>query len=224
MGAPQAQFIGGGALLVPVDVRTPFFPSIYNEDWLFLLGLRRHRMADRAELLDGGDVHQDEYPAYLASRAAAEELGDVLGEGLASLLHEDGNDDAGSESFWRNALRERRRFRVQLHERVADSGHELRAEMLKALEAMAIVQERLSGEEDYWVSQLVKYSRVWRADLRDWGRRLHPDDLPKPGRLLGSKEFDMARTFGRFDRPEDFLRELAGEGAAEARRNLLVPV
>jgi hypothetical protein len=222
MGAPQGQFIGAGALYVPVDARTSFFPSIYNEDWLFLLALRRHRVSGGAELLDGGDVHQDEYPAYLASRAAAEELGDVLGEGLASLLHEDGGDEAGSPSFWRRALRERCRFRIELHERVADSRHDLRDEMLKALRAMATVQERLSDEEDYWVSQLVTYSRVWRNDIRDWGRRLHPDDLPEPGRLLASREFEAARTFGRFERAEDFLREMAGKGAADAARSRLV--
>ena len=224
MGEPQDQFIGAGALLVPVDSRTAFFPSIYNEDWLFLLGLRRHRVADRRELLDGGDVHQDEYPAYLASRAAAEELGDVLGEGLASLLHENGGDEAGSEPFWRSALRKRRQLRAGLHERVADSRHDLRLEMLKALDAMATVQQRLSDEEDYWVSQLATYSKVWRDDLRTWGRRLHPDDLPKPDRLVASKEFEGARTFGRFEHAEDFLRRMAGEGAADAKRSELAAI
>jgi hypothetical protein len=85
------------------------------------------------------------------------------------------------------------------------------------------VQLRLSDEEDYWVSQLVKYSKVWRDDLRDWGRRLHPDDLPKPGRLLASKEVEGVRTLGRFARPEDFLRELAGDAAAEAMMGVLTP-
>jgi hypothetical protein len=220
-GAPQDQFIGGGALLVPVDARTPFFPSIYNEDWLFLLGLRRHRVDGLAELLDGGDVHQDEYPAYLASRAAAEELGDTLGEGLASLLHEDGEDEVGSRAFWRNALQERRRFRTELHERVAGSQHDLREEMLKALDAMATVQLQLRDEEDHWVSQLVKYSAVWREDLLAWGRRLHPDDLPSPARLL-DREFEAARTFGRFAEPRDFLTAMAGDGAADAARHSLV--
>jgi SAM-dependent methyltransferase len=223
MGDPQEQFIGGGALLVPVDSRTPFFPSIYNEDWLFLLALRRHRVADHVELLDGGDVHQDEYPAYLASRAAAEELGDVLGEGLASLLHEDGGDEAGSDSFWRKALEKRREFQAELYERVEASDHDLRTEMLKALDMMASVQRQLREGEDFWVSQFLTYSKVWRKDLRDWGRRLHPDDLPKPGRLLASKEFDLARTFGRPERPEDFLRELAGEAAVDARRSVPAP-
>ncbi len=224
MGDPQEQFIGGGALLVPVDSRTPFFPSVYNEDWLFLLGLRRHRDPGRAELLDGGDVHQDEYPAYLASRAAAEELGDILGEGLASLLHEDGADELGSPAFWRNALQERVRLRAGLHERVRDSAHDLREEMLKALAAMATVQKRLIDEEDYWVSQLAAYDSVWRKDLVTWGRRLHPDDLPRPGRLVGSKEFDGTRTFGRFSDHGEFLRALAGDGAAEARRSSPVRV
>jgi len=223
LGEPQEQFIGGGALLVPVDSRTPFFPSIYNEDWLFLLGLRRHRVPGGAELLDAGDVHQDEYPAYLASRAAAEELGDTLGEGLASLLHEEGADEVGSAAFWRKALQDRFRLRAELHERVADSDHDLREEMIKALDAMATVQQRLRNEEHYWVSQFMTYSKVWRADLLAWGRRLHPDDLPKPGSLFASKEFDGVRTFGRFGCPEDFLRAMAGEGALEATRSMLVP-
>ena len=57
MGAPQDQFIGAGALLVPISAQMPFFPSIYNEDWLFLLGLLRHRVPGARDLLHGGDVH-----------------------------------------------------------------------------------------------------------------------------------------------------------------------
>ena len=38
VGLPQSCFVGGGALLVRtgVGVDLPFFPRVYNEDWLFL--------------------------------------------------------------------------------------------------------------------------------------------------------------------------------------------
>jgi hypothetical protein len=223
-GAPQDQFIGAGALLVPIRAETPFFPSIYNSDWLFLLGLLRHRVAGTAELLCGGDVHQDEYPAYLASRAAAEELGDTLGEGLLSLAHAGRPGEPPSPAFWRHALATRREFRQMLEDEVSGCRNDLREDMLRALATVKNVQQRIAQEEPYWVAQFVAYTKRWVKDLDAWGRRLHPDDLPKPDRLVRSREFDAARCYGRFGDPHQFLRELAGEGIAEATSSPLVGV
>lgn len=224
MGAPQDQFIGAGALLVPIGPDTAFFPSIYNDDWLFLLGLLRRRSAGARELLHGGDVHQDEYPAYQASRAAAEELGDTLGEGLMSLAHECRAGEPPSAAFWRHALANRREFRQGLEHQVRDSKNELREEMLRALATVRTVQQRIADEESYWVAQFVTYGKRWVKDLEAWGRRLHPDDLPRPDRLVQSREFDAARCYGRFSDPHQFLREVAGEGAADATRSEPVAV
>ncbi len=224
MGAPQDQFIGAGALLVPISAQMPFFPSIYNEDWLFLLGLLRHRVPGARDLLYGGDVHQDEYPAYLASRAAAEELGDTLGEALMSLAHDSRPGDLPSPAFWRHALVKRREFRARLEDQVRDSQNELREEMLRVLATVRTVQERIADEQAYWVAQFATYAKRLGKDLDSWGRRLHPDDLPRPDRLVMSREFDAARCYGRFCDPEQFLREFAGEGAAEATRSSHVAV
>jgi hypothetical protein len=221
-GASQDQFIGAGALLVPISAHTPFFPSIYNQDWLFLLGLFRRRVAGTAEILDGGDVHQDEYSAYCASRAAAEELGDVLGEGMLSLLHEDAEEQVSSPAFWRRALEERRALKDRLREQVLASGHDEHEDMLKVLNAVDRIHERLMAKEAYWIRQLMSYAGTWRRDLVSWGRRLHPDDLPPPARLLRSKEFDAARVFGAAEDPDHFLRLFGGEAATDARRAVAI--
>jgi hypothetical protein len=38
VGVYQDSFVGGGAMAVPIGEATGFFPNIYNEDWLFLVG------------------------------------------------------------------------------------------------------------------------------------------------------------------------------------------
>jgi hypothetical protein len=217
-GAAQDQFIGSGSLLVPISADTPFFPSIYNEDWLFLLGLFRHRLAGTKEILDGGDVHQDAFDAYRPSRAAAEELGDILGEGLMSLLHTGAEEQVSSAAFWMRALRERRALKDRVREQVVAGHHEARGEMLRALAAVDLVHQRLFLKEAYWVRELQGYSDAWRRDLVTWGRRLHPDDLPSPARLIRSKEFDAARVFGATRDADEFLCRFSGPGAGRARQ------
>jgi hypothetical protein len=211
-GARQDQFIGGGALLVPIGAQTPFFPSIYNEDWLFVLAMLRRRRPGALDVLDGGDVHQDEYPAFLASRAAAEELGDILGEGMLSLLHDDAADQLLVPAFWRKALQARRALKDRLREQVAAAATDpLQADMLRVLDALDVIHQ-----------QFMASVGAWNRDLRTWGRRLHPDDLPAPRNLVGSKEIDAARTFGSPAHPDDFLRRFAG--ATDARRGTPVRV
>jgi hypothetical protein len=88
-GVPQQTFISGGALLVRCHPGTPFFPAIYNEDWLFLIATAQASPDYRNCLGWIGQVRQRPYEPYSASRTKSEEAGDVIGEGLMNLLEDD---------------------------------------------------------------------------------------------------------------------------------------
>lgn len=183
-GLEQAQFIGGGALLVRADRGVPFFPAIYNEDWLFLLGLLGGRAPARAWVY-AGDVVQDPYDGYLPRRARSEEFGDILGEGVMSLLHPGCSlERAGSHVFWRDVVDGRRRFIADVRERLLRRGTEDPddAEVtaaVRALDAAMLVHDRLEAKPRLWIDQFVRYLAAWRADLADWSEVLaHADGIP----------------------------------------------
>jgi hypothetical protein len=189
LGDHQDQFIGGGALLVDVEADLPFFPAIYNEDWLFLLRLLTS--GHRHPVLDGGHVHQDEYDPFPAARAASEEVGDLIGEGLLSLVQSGGRDALHhtSDEFWRRAVRARRAMLEDLRRRVDAAGDVDWGEMPKALDAVAAIHERLMLEEASWVAQIQTFVQMWHADLGRWRRRLYRDAPPRPRAFLDGPEF-----------------------------------
>ena len=96
-GRPQGVFIGGGALLVRTSCRVPFFPDIYNEDWLFLIAVALAAPDPRAALGWAGRVHQEPYEPFSEKRAKSEEAGEVIGEGLMNRLEDLG---AGMLTGW----------------------------------------------------------------------------------------------------------------------------
>jgi hypothetical protein len=189
LGDHQDQFVGGGALLVDVEADLPFFPAVYNEDWLFLLRLLTS--GRRNPVLDGGHVHQDEYDPFPAARAASEEIGDLIGEGLLSLVQSRGPDalHQASDEFWRRAVRARRAMLEDLRRRVEGARHVDWGELPKALDAVAAIHERLLLEEASWVAQIQTFVQVWHADLGRWRRRLYRDAPPRPRAFLDGPEF-----------------------------------
>jgi hypothetical protein len=207
LGLEQAQFPGGGALLVDMEADLPFFPGIYNDDWLFLLRLLTGNRAP-APVLDGGDVHQDPYDAFAATRAASEEVGDLLGEGLLTLLETQGSEAlrATTTHFWRDAIRLRIKMREELEQQVWDAGPDIRERTIKALDAVKGIHERLVLEEKYWVNQLRTYVETWHEDLVVWRRRLYRDTPPRPRTFLTSSELVCERTsaFGQIQCVQEF--------------------
>jgi hypothetical protein len=194
VGDAQDQFVGGGALLVDVEADLPFFPAIYNEDWLFLL--RVLTSGPEQPVLDGGDVHQDPYEPFPAARAAAEEIGDLIGEGLLSLLQGGGPGALGrtTAGFWQEALRVRTALREDLERRVDDLGGTRRREMRGALDAVKVIHERFLHEEDAWIDQIRTFLEVWQRDLGAWRHRLYRDTAPRPRAFLDCGEFAPARS------------------------------
>ena len=80
----QDVFVTGAALGVNCDdLPLPFFPDIYNEDWFFFAEAAAHH-----RLAKVGEARQAEYDPYEEARARHEEFGDLLAEGLYSLIKE----------------------------------------------------------------------------------------------------------------------------------------
>jgi hypothetical protein len=182
-GMAQDQFIGGGALLVRVDSRTPFFPGVYNEDWLFLLAMllsenepgRLVREPTQTWLF-AGEVRQEPYDGWKPRRARSEELGDVLGEGLMSLLHRgpEGWEDARQPRFWRSVIDGRREFIDRIRRSLADapcSGDDLER-AAAALDAAQTVHEQIDQRRRFWTDQLVRYLDALANDLATWSAAL----------------------------------------------------
>jgi hypothetical protein len=108
-GGNQQSFVGGGALAVDVKRSSlcSFFPDIYNDDWFFLLkgdkGLQPTAIT--------GQVRQYPYdPFRTPERARAEELGDVLAEGIYWLLDQGRSVIDADRAHWEKFLEKRAEF------------------------------------------------------------------------------------------------------------------
>ena len=159
VGGQQDEFIGGGALAVDPCRTTSFFPRIYNEDWLFLLGDE-----GPGRLALTGEMYQRPYSPYAdAGRARREEFGDCIGEGLYWLLDSGRGVDAADAAFWRDFLLRRRRLLEHvLHHApsVADGGE--RDRLITAVEAARGAGFSITPK------LCLDYVRAWRADLMLW--------------------------------------------------------
>ena len=178
-GGNQDIFPGGSALLVDVTRCDALFPPIYNEDWLFLSdALRRHSVAV------AGTLSQLEYQPFAHSRrAASEEFGDVIAEGLYQLIHEGADVTDATHAYWRGALERR----LQLIDDIAARllGRDADAPLTGyALMSLAAARKRLTA-----ISPLacVSFIHAWRTDLDAWRHRL--PSLPVIGDLTDAAKF-----------------------------------
>ncbi|MET7395238.1 hypothetical protein ABZS66_17290 [Dactylosporangium sp. NPDC005572] len=163
VGGPQSTFIGGGALVVQVRAARSFFPSIYNEDWFFLLNGRR---LDPVAMV--GKVDQKEFdPFRNADRARGEELGDTLAEGVYALLDDDRDIEAADIAYWKTYLQLRRDFIQHVLDnvpRAAVTSERERERMVVALKGALGRSLRISPE------LCVEYLHAWAEDRRAWQR------------------------------------------------------
>lgn len=79
------------------------FPPIYNEDWLFWFKAVQKRSVTVARVLS-----QLKYEPFAHStRAASEEFGDLIAEGLYRLIHEGANVSDAPSEYWHSVLEQR---------------------------------------------------------------------------------------------------------------------
>jgi hypothetical protein len=169
VGGWQETFVGGGALTVRINDDISFFPDIYNEDWFFLLdgdkGLKPTAIV--------GQVVQKRYDPYRnPDRARAEELGDVLAEGLYWLLDQRRSIIDADKRHWDMFLNRRSQFiehTLRLVEKSLVEAEEKRR-MTDALKgSLGRLQRITSG-------LCAEYLQAWMTDQRKW--RQHLGQLP----------------------------------------------
>jgi hypothetical protein len=164
-GGKQDTFVGGGALAVEVSHSQSLFPSIYNEDWFYLLDMA----AGLRPLTIAGTAVQAEYDPYATPvRARSEELGDVLAEGVFWLLDEGLSLMEANPAFWEEFLEKRRRFIESVLDGVLRNVPEKplspqkQARMAESLRA-ALARLNCIRPELCWT-----YLKAWSADQQEW--------------------------------------------------------
>jgi len=173
-GGSQETFIGGGAMAVAMKRNRSFFPNIYNEDWFFLLDAGK-RLQQVATV---GQVLQYPYDPYRVERARAEELGDVLAEGIFWLLDQGKPASEGDLGHWRDFLEHRKHFIHEVRRLVASHtgiDPDERARMTEALTAAlgrhyCIIPElcvaymkALATDQERWQRHIQK---IWRQPMQ----------------------------------------------------------
>jgi hypothetical protein len=163
-GGKQDVFVTGSALVVECRKIDTFFPQIYNEDWLYLMdGLCRRRVART------GSAKQLAYRPFAdPNRAAGEEFGDILAEGLVGLLHHGVPPEKATADYWDEFLLRRKCFIDRTATRLAALPRS--AEVIDALNALEAAEQRRA---EISAVLLDDYVRAWHADLRSWYERLH---------------------------------------------------
>jgi hypothetical protein len=179
IGGKQGTFPGGSALVVDLERCDTLFPPIYNEDWLFLFDAVQNRSVTVA-----GAGSQLEYQPFAHSRrAASEEFGDVIAEGLYRLIHQGADVTEATYSYWQEVLDRR----LQLIDYVA-------AQLLVregpvvggALMSLASARKRLTA-----ISPLAcaSFIHAWRTDVGSWRHTLVGlpvlDDIHDAAKYIG---------------------------------------
>ena len=162
-GGMQDVFVTGAALAVDCQQSSGFFPDMYNEDWLFFydaasagrLGSSKH------------EVTQLRYNPFAdPQRAAWQEFGDVLAEGLYALLEFGVSIEHAESECWSYFLDSRRRFFDAISRRSDEADPKIRERLLCSVEAARECSAEISP------ALFQRYIRLWRQVLSEWEQRI----------------------------------------------------
>jgi hypothetical protein len=172
IGEYQDVFVSGSMLAVDTSAPFDFFPDIYNEDWLFFY---RDTAGERLAR-SGFQARQLPYDPFAEPlRAAAQEFGDIIAEGLYALLHSGLGAESADWDYWRMFLDDRNR----ILDEILGNLYKVVAEKRDAMDA-AIASAR-AMLRDITPDMCVQYIRTWRNDLEQWAKRM--EMLPRPGSI-----------------------------------------
>lgn len=167
VGEEQDVFVTGSVLAVDTTEPVSFFPDLYNEDWLFFYqDVARGRMASPA-WKHATQVKQVKYnPFDDPLRAATEEFGDMLTEGLFALLHQGLNESDATDEYWSAFLRDRRRLLDEVTGQLRRAPREQRCEIDKAIETARrtlsdVTPELCSSFLAAWGRDLDRWNALW---------------------------------------------------------------
>jgi hypothetical protein len=183
----QDVFVTGAALAVDCQRSIGFFPNIYNEDWLFFYDDAAHGRLGSSEL----KVTQLRYdPFDDAWRAASQEFGDVLAEGLYALLDRGLGLKHATFEYWYHFLYAREKFLDTIIQRSEKAEPEIKERLMLSV---GVAQKCSVGISP---ALLERYIRLWRQDLYNWKQRLaRVDRMPEPDTAL--RFLGLARSTGR---------------------------
>lgn len=166
-GDPQDVFVTGSVLAVDCAAPFSFFPDIYNEDWLFFYDdVKAGRVASPDIHATKKDLQIKYNPFADSQRAAREEFGDLIAEGLYSFLHSADNTDFTDGNRWKEFIVSRRKLVTDIIDRIrrlAGPGHaEIEKSLLTASDALSFIT----------FDMCVDYLAAWRRDLACWETRI----------------------------------------------------
>jgi hypothetical protein len=159
VGEKQGVFVSGSVLAVDCRLPFDFFPDLYNEDWLFF-----HRDAAEGRLATPGSIaEQLPYdPFGDPQRAAGQEFGDVIAEGLYALLHSGLRAEAANEQYWEGFLEDRNRVLEVVRQRVPRARSHKRKKISRSIGS---AQQMLGTITP---TMCADYVAAWQRDLARW--------------------------------------------------------
>jgi hypothetical protein len=168
--------VSSGALAFDTDHRSSLikvydahhFPNIYNEDWLFLYPYVAANRCARS-----GNFSQDRYdPFSQPKRAEQQEFGEIIAEGLYSILEDNPKNKWLSSlnvvydlDYWKDFLIARRQFMNQILEE-SSTRNDLDSKRREAIEE--ILLRALEVNKTISPEACLRYIELWRQDSRDW--------------------------------------------------------
>ena len=159
----QDVFVSGAALAVDCNADIGFFPDIYNEDWLFFFddassGRLVNTCFEATQLCY--------YPFTNPQRAAWQEFGDVLAEGLYTLLHLGLEVEQATSKYWSRFLDARRDFLEGIIKRSHKAHPDMQADILTSVLGALKCSFKIEP------SMCEQYMQLWRQDLIGWKQRV----------------------------------------------------
>jgi len=162
-GGYQDVFISGSVLGIFCSQLVAFFPEIYNEDWFFFYPAARNGRLGR----HSRDVTQLRYDPFAnPERAAGQEFGDIMAEGLYGLLHNRISIEQATSDYWRMFLSSRMSFLQGVLTR-SD-----RIEPLLRKRIVSSIQTAIAWCRQIEPLMCEHYINLWQRDLGIWKERL----------------------------------------------------
>lgn len=149
-------FLSGSFLFVRPSKAVGFFPCVYNEDWLFMLP---HVLS--GSICSFGSVSQIAFDPFKSTRKAVfQEFGEVVAEGLYSLVLSNEYERRFEFQMWHDVIAERREVLISLHHRLTGPRH-------RRVVAAALAVNRGILAED-----CQRFVNDWEKDRASWSRYL----------------------------------------------------
>lgn len=198
-GSRQGIFVSGAALGVNcADLPLDVFPDIYNEDWFAFA-----REAERADVGCAGEARQLQFnPFEDPQRAAREEFGDVLAEGLYALFSQGDGLGRATRGYWERFIASRASLITGIEQRLASIDTH---ESVQAQASLDVAKQQLASVSS---SDCLRFIDAWQADRRRFAEdtarlRVVPSNH-QAFDLLGLTEWQVAE-FGTAEVPTRFL-------------------